>query len=256
MRHLFRIAWVIVAMALPSGDASATTLTFDDLAHGTPLSGEYTTLGVVLSSTAPIGAGASSDPADSLQLGESIAPFVFAVNAVPSTSTPSLPNKIIGAKYDAGGGLIQCERCGIRISFLAPIPTEISFWITDPDAGQSAQFFGLGGVIQTTTISPGSSAFPEFLSFTAASGISEILLISAPSTGIGFDSLSFGNPVPEPGSGALLFLGLLAFGAKRIAIGESALHARRPKAQRPRRDVQISTFSRDRQHFCRSDTSS
>ena len=56
---------------------------------------------------------------------------------VPSSSTASLPNKVIGAKLDAGGGLIQCDRCGIRISFLDPIPRDVSLWITDPDAGQS-----------------------------------------------------------------------------------------------------------------------
>jgi hypothetical protein len=154
-----------------------------------------------------------------------VAPFVFAITAVPSTSTPSFPNKVIGAKYDAGGGLVQCERCGIRITFVAPIPTEVSFWITDPDAGQSARFFGPGGLLETMTISPASSAFAEFLGFSDGSGISEILLISAPSVGIGFDSLTFTNPVPEPSSTALLFVGLLVLGAKRI----SASH--RPQAR-------------------------
>ncbi len=209
-----QIIWVVGAMLLASRGALATTLTFDDVASGTPLSGEYAALGVVLSSTAPIGPGASSDPADSLQPGESVAPFVFAITAVPSTSTPSPPNKIIGAKYDVGGGLTQCDRCGIRITFLAPIPTEVSFWITDPDPGQSAQFFGPGGLLQTTTINPASSAYPEFLSFSDPSGVSEIVLISAPSVGIGFDSLTFTSPVPEPSAAALLLVGLLAFGAK------------------------------------------
>lgn len=217
MSRLLQIVCVMSSIAVPVGAASATTLTFDDLAHGTPLSGEYASLGVIVSSTNPIGAGASADPADSLQPGGSIAPFVFAITAVPSTSTPSLPNKIIGAKYDAGGALVQCERCGIRLTFLAPIPTEVSFWITDPDAGQSAQFFGPGGLLETLTISPASSAFPEFLSFSDGSGISEVLLISAPGVGIGFDSLTFANPVPEPSSSALLLVGFLAFGAKRIA---------------------------------------
>lgn len=214
MSRSLGIVGVVTAILLASRGAAATTLTFDNLTSGTPLSGEYASLGVVLSSTAPIGPGASSDPADSLQPGESVAPFVFAITAVPSTSTSSPPNKIIGAKYDTGGGLVQCDRCGIQISFLAPIPTAVSFWITDPDVGQSAQFFGPGGLLQTTTIAA-SSADPQLLSFNDAAGISEIVLISAPSVGIGFDSLTFSSPVPEPGSGAFLLAGLLAFATKR-----------------------------------------
>lgn len=214
-------ARAVVVALLASDPASAATLTFDDLPHATPVGLEYSTLGVQLSSADPIGAGVSADPADHLQPGESVAPLLFAITAVPSTSTPSLPNKLIGAKYDAMGGLVQCERCGIRIVFLAPNPTEVSFWITDPDSGQSARFFGPDGLIQTATIGSANSDFPEFLSLVDGSGISEVVLTSVPSKGIGLDSLTFGSPVPEPSSGALLFFGLLV-----LAPGRARRHAR------------------------------
>ena len=197
-----------VALVLAHNAEATTLITFDSLAHATTLSDEYSELGVILSSTAPLGPELSPDPADSLQPGEAVAPFVFAIVAVPPASTPSIPNKVIGAKYDVGGGLIQCERCGIRITFLDPIPTEVSLFITDADAGQSAQFFGPSGLLDAFTIAPPIDPF-ELMSLTHPSGISEVLLVSAPGLGIGFDSLQFGAPVPEPSSGVLVAFGLV-----------------------------------------------
>jgi hypothetical protein len=212
MRSRVSTVVALVLMCLGATAEAATLLSFDELPHALPLSTEYSSLGVIFSSTAPIGASISSDPADSFALGETTAPFVFAIVAVPSTSTPSLPNKIIGAKFDAGGSLVQCERCGIRISFVDPIPTEVSLYITDPDGGQSAQFFG-----------PSSSAFPEFVEFLDLGGISDIVLISRPSVGIGFDSLSFAAPVPEPPETTLVAMALIGW-----TVAEQRLRRRRP----------------------------
>src|SRR5262249_34031393 len=109
-RHrVTRLLAVISAFTaqLPAANAS-TLLTFDQFAHATALSTEFKGLGVVLGSTAPLGPTLSPDPADSLQPGQSVAPFVFAIVAVPSASTPTPPNKVIGAVWDAGGGLLQC----------------------------------------------------------------------------------------------------------------------------------------------------
>jgi hypothetical protein len=211
-------ALTALAIALLSGDSRAITLEFDEFAHGTALSAEFAASGVILESTAPIGPGASSDPADSLQPGESVAPFVFAVVAVPSSSTSSVPNKIIGAKFDSGGGLIQCERCGIRITFTGPLPQDVSLWVSDPDAGQTVEFFGTSGLLATEVLSPATSAFPEFVSFSGTTGVREVVLTSAPSVGIGFDTLQFSNFVPEPGLAVLLFPGL-AFVARRLTRG-------------------------------------
>jgi hypothetical protein len=217
------IVAVLALVALSAKPRAATLLTFDELPHASPLSTEYSSLGVVFSSTAPIGASVSSDPADSLLPGEAVAPFVFAIVAVPSTSTPSFPNKVIAAKFDAGGSLIQCERCGIRISFLDPIPTEVGFFITDPDGGQSAHFFGTGGPLGSVAIAPASSALPEFVTFSHLGGISEVVLVSAPSVGIGIDSLEFSAAVPEPASGAALGV---------VVAGCAALHRlRRPTSR-------------------------
>jgi hypothetical protein len=179
-------------------DATAATIDFDDVTSGTALSGEYSSIGVILSSTAPIGPLVSSDPADSLTPGQQVAPFVFAITAVPSTSTPTLPNKVIGAMYDSDGSLMPCERCGIRITFLAPLPTEVSLWISDPDSGQTANFLRGGNLLHAEIISPPTSAYPQLVTFVDSAGISEVTLVSRPSVGIGFDHLSFEKPVAEP----------------------------------------------------------
>lgn len=203
---------VALALTLPAVTAEATAIyTFDQVASGTPLSTELAAVGVVFGSTAPIGPGASSDPADSFRPGEAVAPFVFAIEAVPPSSTTSLPNKVIGAKFDAGGELVQCARCGIRITLLDPIPRLVQLFVTDPDAGQSVQFFGPSGILDTIVLTT-SSTFPEQVGFSDAGGISEVVLVSAPGVDLGFDDLLF---IPEPGTAQLVLLGIAALAARR-----------------------------------------
>lgn len=224
MIRLFVWAWIAVGIVSVSESAEAAAMAFDEHPHSTPLSNEYASLGVVFSTIDPIGQGASPDPADHLQPGEAVAPFVLAITAVPSTSTASAPNKVIGAKYDAGGGLIPCDRCGIRILFLDPFPTSVSLWVSDPDAGQTVQFFGVHDLIETVTLLAVHSSVPELVSAADASGISEIRLVSAPSVGVGFDSLSFYIAVPEPSAACLLLAGLVAMRRRmRRSVSEEGL---------------------------------
>ncbi len=160
-----RVGLVLICVALQSlllsiaragpigpGDfgADPTVLSFDSFPHATSLSHQFECGdGVILSSTAPIGGSFSTDLADALQPGEAISPFVAAIEAVPSSSTASVPNKVIATKYGAGGELLQCERCGISIRFLDPLPTQVGLWVTDPDAGQTVAFSGSGGALST-----------------------------------------------------------------------------------------------------------
>src|SRR5262245_17195181 len=102
--------WLLAANAYagPIGptdfDPDAVVLSFDGFAHGTAIADECGQH-VILGSTAPIGQEFSADPADSLQPGEAVSPFVATIVAVPASATSSAPNKVIGTKYDAGGGL-------------------------------------------------------------------------------------------------------------------------------------------------------
>lgn len=184
------------ALAAPIGPGDfgpdSTVLSFDALPASTLVSDEFERCDrVVISSTAPIGAGFSSDPADDLHPGEAISPFVVAITAVPTSSTSSLPNKVQATKYDAGGGIVGCSRCGIAIRLLEPLPTQVGLYISDPDSGQTATFSGPGGLLSTLLV-VGPSTNPEFVGFEDPGGISSVVLRSSPSVGIGFDDLTLG----------------------------------------------------------------
>ena len=103
MRLAQRLVMCLTTIVLGSRPMSAATLiTFDDLAPATQLSDEYASVGVLLSSTGPLGPQLSADPADWLHPGEAVAPYVFTIVAVPPASTPSTLNKVIGAKIRCG----------------------------------------------------------------------------------------------------------------------------------------------------------
>jgi len=79
--------------------------------------------------------------------------------------------------------------------------------ISDPTTYDFGQIFGAGGL---------SNGQVFYLSFTSTSAISSISIFSnAKGDGFGIDNVTVGNKVPEPGTIALLGLGLLAAGAIR-----------------------------------------
>ncbi len=182
--------------------AEATVIGFDEFPHATPLSSEFATLGVLFESGEPSGSeSGSTNPNDFLQPGESVSPFVLAINAVPSSSTPSLPNKVIGTKLGAGGGLLAYDAASIIITFLAPIPRIAGLHITDRDAKNNASFYGPAGLLDQQVLGPGTEEH-TFLGFEDPNGISSIVVkTSVPdgggSGGIGVDDVRFGNPVVE-----------------------------------------------------------
>ncbi len=172
----------------------ATTLSFDQFEHGTYLSREFEcSHGVLLGSTAPIGAEISSDPADWYQPGNSVSPFVAAIVAVPASSTPSLPMKVIGTKYGVAGELEQCERCGIMIRFLDPLPRQVGLYVTEADAGQSVLFSSPSGPRVALSTSGPFVGGPSFVGYEDANGVSAVVLRSAQTAGIGVDDLILGG---------------------------------------------------------------
>jgi hypothetical protein len=166
-------------------------ISFDQFAHGTVIGSQFQcSNGVLLASTTQIGEESSPDTADWQLPGQQIAPFVFAIEAVPTTSTSSPPMKVIAGKYGADGALYQCERCGIEVHFLQPLPTKAGLWITDADANQTATFSGPSGLLSTVVVTPGeATGGPTFVGYQDPNGIVAIVLRSAPSVGIGLDDL-------------------------------------------------------------------
>jgi hypothetical protein len=172
-------------------DADALVLSFDEVAHGTPISNDFEcSARVLLRSTAPIGAEFSTDPADSLQRGEAVSAFVAAIAAMPENATASSPNKIIATKYDARGELVLCERCGIALHFLDPLPTKVGLSIASPASGQVVMFSGPTGLLGSVVVVSANGKLPEFVGWEDPGGITQIILRSRPGAGIGFDDLA------------------------------------------------------------------
>ncbi len=200
---LLSIAIPVTALAGPIGPLDfapgSTVLGFDEFAHETFLSTEFAALGVIF----------GSESHDGLSPPLVGAPFVRVSVAVPTTSTSSLPNKIVGTVVDPNGNLFWCDPCSIVVSFLDPLPTQVGFFVTDPDVGQSARFFGASGLVGTLSVTGGSNSnYPFFFGLEDSGGISRVVLKTVPCCGVGMDDLRFGAPVPEPGTGSLILGGL------------------------------------------------
>jgi hypothetical protein len=185
---------------IDAGDinSGSTLLSFDEFPNGTFLSNEFP--GVVFRSgdTPTTGTIESS-------------PFVATENEFPN-ATHSSPNKIVGA---IGDPPTKCQSCAIVVTFLDPIPTQVAFWVSDPDFGQFAEFSGPGGLLGTLSVTSQDSGTPFFMGFEDASGILSVTVHTVGSFGVGIDDLQFGTPVPEPSTALLLFGGLIGLSIRR-----------------------------------------
>lgn len=205
-----------LAASIGPGDFApgSTLLTFDEFANGTFLSNDFAAQGVVL--------GSGPTP-DGLNGGGTPAPFVATENG--PVANASAPNKIVGTINHPLQGLIKCQSCAVVVTFLGPLPTQAGFWVSDPDFGQYAEFFGPSGLIATLSVTGTDSDTPFFMGFEDLAGISEVVLHSTAQFGVGLDNLQFGSPVPEPSSAALLFFGVASLALRgRFS---TRLHGRR-----------------------------
>ena len=183
---------------------SAITLNFDSHPHGTLVSDEYEHLGVLLRSGEPPGPELSSNPADWIPSGGSTAPFLWVSIATPSLGTSSPPNMASGLMYAAPDYLVGCVSCRKIVTFLYPYPTQVGLYITDADARDFAEFYGLSGLLGTVTVSAGFGG-PVFVGWEEPAGIQQVEV----GWGSSIDDLRYANPVPEPSSFSLLGLGLV-----------------------------------------------
>lgn len=203
----------------------STLLSFDEFTHGTYLSTEFASLGVILESGEPLGPTLTPNPADWLPPGGSVAPFVWVSIDVYNGNAASLPNLVFPAVYVAPDDLVHCGGCRIIVSFLDPLPTQVGLYIADADIGQTAAFSGPNGLLYTGVADPScctGSGDKFFVGFEDPLGISSVVLTPTPSGGLGLDDLRFGSPIPEPSTAALVMIGLIALGVV------SPRHNRRP----------------------------
>jgi len=206
-----------MAVAVPGGahagainiediNPGSSLLNFDAFPNGTFLSIEFA--GVLLSS------------GDTPSLSNS-SPFVATESAAGAQQTGSQfgtiskPNKIVGAIGSSLDSVVKCQPCAVVVTFMDPLPTQVGFWVSDPDFGQFAEFSGPIGLLSTLSVTSHDSGTPFFIGFEDANGISQVAMHSVQSFGVGIDDLQFGTPIPEPSTALLVACGLVGLAVRR-----------------------------------------
>lgn len=160
--------------------------------------------------------GSEFGPGIHLRSGTGVAPAEDAIPAdyvTTNTEFPSAmsspPHNIRGAAEALDGSLLECKFCSIIVEFDVP-RAQVGLWVTDPDNGQVAAFFGPAGSLAALTLTSANSGTAAFLGYEASGGISRVEVRTIPWLGVGIDDLTFSQPIPEPSTALLLGLGVLA----------------------------------------------
>lgn len=197
----FGLALAVIACAVP---ASATIITFDDLAIGTILSNQYA--GVTFTPNALSGPGGpngnwatntdltivSATGADVGNLGE------------PSLVSGNLVRSFAGWQGEDGDA-------SLRISFAAPVRS-FSLDFAGLSNANNTQIFVYDGEVLLGSMM-GTSIGQVTLSWTAASITSVVVTPGDQQDWVSFDNLSFTGGIPEPASWTLLIAGFGLTGA-------------------------------------------
>ena len=186
------LALVAILLSPMAANAVPITIDFDDLADNTVLTDQYAALGVTFSAFED---GAATDSV---------------VGAFTNVSSPNVWSNcsptICGDRADV-----------LRIDFAFLVGSLM--WYTDTAGSQQPIFnaYGQGGALLETVIATATNQGNFALTSFSSSGISYVELLQ-PSDFWGYliDDLSFeATSVPEPGTLALLGIGLLGMGAAR-----------------------------------------
>jgi hypothetical protein len=211
MRTLVLLLVIITVLIIPIWSGTAASITPADFDPGATLIDFDSVSGYLDGSE--FGAGLRLRSGPGVEPAENAVPadFVKIETEFPHAMA-SPPNKISGAQL-VDGSIIGCKFCAIVIEF-DQLQYQVGFWVTDPDNGQFAEFYGPGGLIAVETVAGANSDFPFFIGYEDAGGISRVEVHSVTWLGLGIDNLTF-SAIPEPSTGLLLGLGLAALATRR-----------------------------------------
>ncbi|MCX7063110.1 MAG: PEP-CTERM sorting domain-containing protein [Proteobacteria bacterium] len=214
---------VATGLLLTSAQAGATTIDFDELSPGVTLSDQYfLTLGVTFSPTAFIGAdGPTGDWATNtdMTIVDSAGSDAGGLGEPPSGESPLVSGNILRSIPGWNG---EDGDPSFSINFSeAVISVSADFAGVSPGFEQDVQMFAYNGAtLLGTVFGPTGGQFSQFtLSFNAASITRVAIVPGSFNDWVGVDNITFlfrdQNQVPEPGTLALLGLGLAGLGLSR-----------------------------------------
>jgi hypothetical protein len=189
-------ALALVTTTAVAVNASATTLTFNDLAVGTLLASQYA--GVVFSANAMVGAG-----------------FATNTDMTIVSATGSDVGFDLGQPHLVTGNLLRAFSSWLnetgdpsfRVSFATPITSFSADFAGVYDAANVHLLAYDGGTLLSTVV--GTSTDAQFtLSVTGAHITSVIVLPGTFEDYVAFDNMQYASVVPEPSAWALCALGL------------------------------------------------
>lgn len=201
------------ALALAAGHASATTLTFEDLAEGVTLSNQYAALGAIFTPNAFTGAGGpTGDWATNTDM-------TITATDVGGLGTPTLVSgKVLhafGTIYPNAGWLSEDGDASFRITFTSPV-SFISAAFAGVSTPADVRLIAFNGATQLANVTSAVTTGQFTLSYSAAAITSVIITPGSFNDWVGVDNITYTlAAVPEASTYAMMGAGLALLALRR-----------------------------------------